>query len=166
MGPLHKRKNKRRNKPEELPRKKQLLISKQWTSPWSVNTSNELETSRLWIQFCEGVVRIVEGSGYLNTSERLPVARLILRINSFEGFLRLRAENPVTHHRVLSAFPRIHTELVVIREIPSADFTSFSDTERSWVPGQTSLCFTLLVGMYDCTNTDNGFQRNFHWAKE
>ena len=32
---------------EELFRKKQLLISKQWTSPWSVNASNELEMSRI-----------------------------------------------------------------------------------------------------------------------
>ena len=93
------------------------------------------QNRRLWIQFCEGVVRIVEDSGYLNTSEWLPVARLILRIDSFEGFLRLRAEDPVTHHRVLSTFPRLHTELVVIREIPSVDFTSFSDAERSLGPG-------------------------------
>ena len=93
------------------------------------------QNRRLWIQFCECVVRIVEGSGYLDTSERLPVARLILRIDSFEGFLRLRAAETVTHHRVLSTLPRLHTELVVIREIPSVDSTGFSDAERSWGPG-------------------------------
>ncbi|KAL2040640.1 hypothetical protein N7G274_006619 [Stereocaulon virgatum] len=89
---------------------------------------------RLWIKFCEGVVRIVEGSGYLNTSERLPVARHALSIHSYEEFMRIRAEDPATHQRILRTFPGLHTELVVNHAIPSVDFTSFSEAERMWSP--------------------------------
>ena len=89
---------------------------------------------RLWIKFCEGAVRIVEGSGYLNTSERLPVARLVLSIHSYEAFMRIRAEDPATHQRILRTFPSLHTELVVNHDIPSVDFASFTEAEQTWLP--------------------------------
>ncbi|KAK3171527.1 hypothetical protein OEA41_003611 [Lepraria neglecta] len=112
------------------------------------------QNRRLWIQFCEGVVRIVEGSGYLNTSERLPVARLILRIDSFEGFLRLRAEDPVTHHRVLSTFPRLHTELLetetqdnIFTSTSPRDLIVFQMNRQRWTEASPSLRARIIEAL-------------------
>ena len=94
---------------------------------------------RLWIQFCESIVRTVEDSDYLQSSTRLPVAHLILAIASLDELLRVRTYDPLTAQRILSTFPDIHTELILNRDtdrpIANIDLTSLLEAEERWGPG-------------------------------
>ena len=84
---------------------------------------------RLWLRFCEAIVRTVERSDYLHSGSRLPVARRVFEIDSLEKFLRLWAEGASIAGRVLRTFPKLHTELVVNRAISEIDDDVVLDEE-------------------------------------
>lgn len=83
---------------------------------------------RLWLQFCEGVVRTIEHYSPLSSSSSRTTALAALALDvinmaGLDEFITERAAESPKWQRILRTFPRLHTELVTrfddFRPLPS-----------------------------------------------
>ena len=67
---------------------------------------------RMWMQFCEGVVRSIEQSNDSTALANHDLALTIVNMKDLDGFAAERAAQSPVWCRILQTFPRLHTETV------------------------------------------------------
>ncbi len=80
---------------------------------------------RMWIQFCEGIVRIIEESDDSIAFTNHDLGLTIINMKDLDDFMTERARESPTWRRILQTFPRLHTEMVLrfsdFRPLPSVN---------------------------------------------
>lgn len=96
-------------------------------------TTNERKR-RLWLQFCEDVVRSIERSPSDRTTVAVAVALDIINLAGLDEFITERAAGSPKWQRILRTFPRLHTEMVTrfddFRPLPSVSVAHCIALER------------------------------------
>ena len=64
----------------------------------------------LWLQFCEGIVKVVESSE--DPFMEAIIADKVVRLRDIEEFRHLRAQQPQLADAIARCFPRLHAEFV------------------------------------------------------
>ncbi len=79
----------------------------------------------MWIQFCEGIVRIIEESDDSTAFTNHDLALTIINMKDLDEFMTERARESPTWRRILQTFPGLHTEMVIrfsdFRPLPSVN---------------------------------------------
>ena len=88
----------------------------------------------MWIQFCEGIVRIIEESDDSTAFTNHDLALTIINMKDLDEFMTERARESPTWRRILQTFPRLHTEMVTrfsdFRPLPSVNIDNRMELER------------------------------------
>ena len=88
----------------------------------------------MWMQFCEGVVRIIEKFTDSSALTDHDLALTIINMKDLDEFMAERAAEAPTWRRILQTFPRLHTEMVTrfddFRPLPSVNIDHRIELER------------------------------------